>query len=653
MTITPALPLLRVSRALSTRRDIVGCVRGLNTIARRTSSSQQAAEHRLSITDPESYWMRASKKVHWTTPPTHAMDRAAEPTSQHFRWFKGAVLNTCYNAVDVHVEAGRGSQIAIINESTVTGTTRTMTYAQLQDATARVAGLLTSLGVHKGDRVLIYMPMVMEAAVAMLACARIGAVHSVVFGGFAPPELAARINDCKPKVVLSASCGLEPNRIVRYKPLLDEAIRIASHHPHHCVVLQRDMQPATLVEGRDLDWAEAVSRARPHAPVPVDATHPLYILYTSGTTGKPKGVVRDNGGHAVALAHSMEMVYGCTKPGEVFFAGSDIGWVVGHSYIVYGPLMKGLTTVMYEGKPIWPDAGVWWRTIEKHKANVCFFAPTAIRAIKREDPLGKLAAGVSLKSVRALFLAGERSDNDTVRWAENLFKVPVVDHWWQTETGWPMAAQCLGLNPNPNIRHGSAGPPVPGYNISVIDESTRTEMEPNTTGEIVVRLPLPPGCFPTLWHNDKGHHDSYLATHPGYYQTGDAGYYDEDGNLFIMSRIDDVINVAGHRLSTSAFEEVLCSHPSVAECAVIGVSCGLKGQIPIGLVVLKVGADADAKQLETDCEKLIRASIGPVAAYKHTYIVKALPKTRSGKVLRKTMRQIANKENVVVPATIE
>ena len=568
-----------------------------------------------------------------------------------YRWFADGVLNTCFNALDRHVRDGRGGQAALVHDSPVTGTSRTLSYRQLLDEVARFGGVLRGLGVGKGDRVVIYMPMIPEAVVAMLACARIGAVHSVVFGGFAARELAVRIDDAAPKVVVSASCGIEVSRVVEYKPILDQAIELAAHKPGRCVIVQRPAAPAALTAGRDLDWEQAMAGAEPADCVPLAATDPLYILYTSGTTAKPKGVVRDNGGHAVALHWSMKHIYD-TGPGEVYWAASDIGWVVGHSYIVYAPLLAGCTTVLYEGKPVGtPDAGAFWRVISEHRVKALFTAPTAFRAIKKEDPRGDLARRYDLSGFRYLFLAGERLDPETYRWAGELLGVPVIDHWWQTETGWPIAADLMGLEALPT-KAGSPTVPVPGYDVRVVDPDG-AEVAPGETGEIVVRLPLPPGCLPTLWGDDQRFVDSYLSQHPGFYITGDGGYRDGDGYLYVMGRIDDVINVAGHRLSTGEMEEILASHPAVAECAVIGVSDQLKGQIPRGFVVLKAGADADPAALSAELIQLIRDQIGPVAALRRVDVVAALPKTRSGKILRKTMRGIADGHDEPDPSTIE
>ena len=601
-----------------------------------------------SLADPEGFWGEAAKGIDWYREPTVVLDTS---NPLFYRWFADGVLNTCFNALDRHVRDGRGGQAALVHDSPVTGTSRTLSYRQLLDEVARFGGVLRGLGVGKGDRVVIYMPMIPEAVVAMLACARIGAVHSVVFGGFAARELAVRIDDAAPKAVVSASCGIEVSRVVEYKPILDQAIELAAHKPGRCVIVQRPAAPAALTAGRDLDWEQAMAGAEPADCVPLAATDPLYILYTSGTTAKPKGVVRDNGGHAVALHWSMKHIYD-TGPGEVYWAASDIGWVVGHSYIVYAPLLAGCTTVLYEGKPVGtPDAGAFWRVISEHRVKALFTAPTAFRAIKKEDPRGDLARRYDLSGFRYLFLAGERLDPETYRWAGELLGVPVIDHWWQTETGWPIAADLMGLEALPT-KAGSPTVPVPGYDVRVVGPDG-AEVAPGETGEIVVRLPLPPGCLPTLWGDDQRFVDSYLSQHPGFYITGDGGYRDGDGYLYVMGRIDDVINVAGHRLSTGEMEEILASHPAVAECAVIGVSDQLKGQIPRGFVVLKAGADADPAALSAELVQLIRDQIGPVAALRRVDVVAALPKTRSGKILRKTMRGIADGHDEPVPSTIE
>jgi len=607
----------------------------------------QAAFDR-SLRDPAGFWGDAAEAVYWYKRWEKVLDDSHQPFC---RWFVGGRLNTCYNALDLHVEEGRGGQPALIYDSPVTNSIKTFTYRELRDKAATFAGVLTRLGVGKGDRVIVYMPMVPEAAVAMLACARLGAVHSVVFGGFAANELAARIDDAKPKAVVSASCGVEVKRIIPYKPLLDEAVRIAKHKPQRCVILQRPMERAELVAGRDCDWDEVIAAAKPHECVPVAATDPLYILYTSGTTGQPKGVIRDNGGHVVALKWTMKNVYG-VDPGDVYWAASDVGWVVGHSYIVYGPLFHGNTTILYEGKPVGtPDAGAFWRVIAQHKVKVMFTAPTAFRAIKKEDPSGALIRNYDLSGFKALFLAGERCDPDTLRWAESHLRVPVIDHWWQTETGWPICANCLGIEQLP-VKPGSPTKPVPGMDVRVVDLQNR-EAKRGDIGALVIKLPLPPGTFPTLWNADERFVDSYLSQFPGYYNTADAGYIDDDGYVYVMSRTDDIINVAGHRLSTGAMEEVLASHPDVAECAVVGVHDELKGQVPLGFLVLKKGIDRDPDEIVREVVQMVRQRIGPVAAFRTAVVVPGLPKTRSGKILRGTMQKIADGEDCKMPATID
>jgi propionyl-CoA synthetase len=609
-----------------------------------------AEAFRQSLDDPEGFWGSAVQGIDWYREPTVVLDKSNPP---FYRWFADGVLNTCFNAVDRHVRDGRGDQAALIYDSPVTGTCRTFTYRELLDEVARFAGVLRGLGTGAGDRVIIYMPMIPEAVIAMLACARIGAVHSVVFGGFAAPELAARIEDAAPTVVVSASCGLEATRVQEYKPILDQAIGLSSHKPPWCVILQRPQAAAALDAGHDVDWEQAMAGAEPADCVPVAATDPLYILYTSGTTAKPKGVVRDNGGHAVALRWSMDNIYN-TQPGEVYWAASDIGWVVGHSYIVYAPLLAGCTSVLYEGKPVGtPDAGAFWRVIAEHGVKTLFTAPTAFRAIKKEDPEGELTKKYDLTGFRYLFLAGERLDPETYRWARQLLGIPVIDHWWQTETGWAIAADLMGLDPMVT-KPGSPTMPVPGYDVHIVDPSTGADVPPGTTGEIVVRLPLPPGCLPTLWGDDQRFIDSYLVRYPGAYITGDGGYRDSEGYLYVMGRTDDVINVAGHRLSTGEMEAVLASHPAVAECAVIGVHDQIKGQVPRGFVVLKAGIDTDSSVLSAELVELIRAQIGPVAAVRRVDVVAALPKTRSGKILRRTMRGIADgNDDEPVPSTID
>jgi propionyl-CoA synthetase len=606
------------------------------------------AIYRRSLEDPAGFWAEAAGDIDWIKRWDRVLDDRNPP---FYRWFSGATLNTCWNCLDRHVERGRGEQLALIYDSPVTQTVKRYTYTALRDEVARFAGALAGLGVAKGDRVLIYMPMVPEAAIAMLACARLGAIHSVVFGGFASKELATRIDDAKPKVIVTASCGIEVSRVIAYKPLLDAAIEMAAAKPEKCVVLQRPMEPATLVTGRDLDWAEVTAAAKPAACVPVAATDPLYVLYTSGTTGRPKGVVRDNGGHAVALHWSMENIYGI-KPGETWFTASDVGWVVGHSYIVYAPLLKGCTTVLFEGKPVGtPDAGVFWRVISQHKARAMFTAPTAFRAIKRDDPEGQLLKKYDLTGFRTLFLAGERSDPPTLEWAESLLKVPVIDHWWQTETGWSIAANCTGIELLP-VKHGSPTRAVPGWRLEVLDEMGKPA-KPGEIGNLCGKLPLPPGTFPTLWNDDNRFVESYLARFPGYYQTADAGMIDEDGYVHVMARTDDIINTAGHRLSTGGMEEVLASHPDVAECAVIGAHDDMKGQVPVGFVVLKAGVDRPHDKIAAEVVQLVRDRIGPVASFKTVTVVKRLPKTRSGKILRGTMQKIADGQDYAMPATID
>jgi len=601
-----------------------------------------------SIRDPEGFWGEAAAAVTWTRAPRQILDASRAP---FYRWFPDGELNTCDNALDRHVEGGRADQDALIYDSPVTGTRRRYTYRGLRDEVARFAGVLRGLGVGKGDRVVIYMPMVPEAVVAMLACARLGAVHSVVFGGFAPKELAVRIDDARPKVVVSASCGIEPSRVVAYKPMLDAALDLAGHQPQRCVILQREQARAELTGGRDVNWHEAMASALPADCVPLAATDPLYVLYTSGTTGKPKGVVRDNGGHAVALLWSMRHVYG-VEPGEVYWAASDVGWVVGHSYIVYAPLLLGATTVLYEGKPVGtPDAGAFWRVVSEYGVSALFTAPTAFRAIKKEDPDGAYLAGYDVSCLRTLFLAGERLDPDTYQWATDRLAIPVVDHWWQTETGWAIAANLRGLEPMP-IKPGSPTVPVPGYDVQVLDPSGR-RCGPDEEGAICIKLPLPPGTLPTLWEADERYVASYLSAFDGYYLTGDSGYVDADGYLFVMGRTDDVINVAGHRLSTGSMEAVLAGHPAVAECAVIGVGDKLKGQVPRGFVVLKAGVEVDVEALRRELVQAVRDEVGAVAAFKLVDVVPALPKTRSGKILRKTMRGIADGKDEPVPSTIE
>ncbi|MEP6630655.1 MAG: acetate--CoA ligase [Lapillicoccus sp.] len=616
------------------------------------SDGAYARTYARSLDDPQGFWLEAAAAIDWVTPPTEVLDESRPP---FYRWFPGATLNTCFNALDRHVATGRGEQVAVHYDSPVTGTRRSITYAQLLADVRRLAGALRGAGVEKGDRVVIYLPMVPEAVVAMLACARIGAVHSVVFGGFAPAELAARIDDAQPKVVLTASCGIEPSRVVEYKPMLDAAIERASHRPELCVVLQREQARATLGES-DIEWGEFISSPAADAGadcVEVAATDPLYILYTSGTTGKPKGIVRDNGGHAVALRWSMEHVFG-VHPGETWFTASDVGWVVGHSYIVYAPLLTGCTTVLYEGKPVGtPDAGAFFRLISDYGAVAMFTAPTAYRAIKKEDAAGEKAAAYDLSTLRTLFLAGERLDPDTWRWASERLGVPVVDNWWQTETGWPIAADPMGIEVLP-LKAGSPTVPMPGYAVAILDERGQP-VPAGTEGAICLRLPMPPGTLPTLWNDDERYVASYLSAFEGYYLTGDGGYLDDDGYLYVMGRTDDVLNVAGHRLSTGSIEAALAGHEAVAECAVIGVADELKGQVPRGLVVLKSGVDAatDGERIRAELVARVRSEVGAVAALRRVDIVTALPKTRSGKILRRTMREIADGRSPAVPPTIE
>ena len=597
--------------------------------------------------DPSAFWLAQADAIDWTVAPTVGLDDSRAPL---YRWFPDGELNTCANALDRHVAAGRGDRVALQYDSPLTGSARAITYADLLHEVALFAGVLADLGVGRGDRVLLYLPMIPEAVIAMLACARLGAVHSVVFGGFAPAELASRIDDAEPRVIVTASCGIEPARLVEYKPLVDEALRLARHAPTATVVLQRPQVQAAM-GARDVDWHERMAAAVPHDPVPVRATDPLYILYTSGTTGRPKGVVRDNGGHAVAMAWSFANVYGM-GPDDTWWAASDVGWVVGHSYIVYAPLICGATSVLYEGKPVGtPDAGAFWRVVSEHGVAGLFTAPTAIRAIKKEDPDGALARGYDLTRLRTLFLAGERLDPDTYHWATDRLGVPVVDNWWQTETGWPIAANLRGLEPMP-IKPGSPTVVVPGYDVHVVD-AEGNDVPAGADGAIVIRLPLPPGALPTLWGDDQRYVDSYLSAYPGCYTTGDGGFVDEDGYIYVMGRTDDVINVAGHRLSTGSMEAVVAAHPQVAECAVIGVQDELKGQVPRAFVVLKAGAEADPVVLQQEIVAAIRDQIGPVAALKQVVVVPGLPKTRSGKILRRTMRGIADGRPEPVPSTIE
>ncbi len=598
-----------------------------------------------SVADPAAFWADAARAVTWTRDPQRILDTDNPP---FYRWFPDAELNTCANALDRHI-ATRGDQAALIYDSPVTGSKRTYSYRELLSETAQFAGVLRGLGVGKGDRVVLYMPMIPEAVIAMLACARLGAVHSVVFGGFAAHELATRIDDARPVVLVSASCGIEPSRVVEYKPMLDHALELATHQPTGCVIVQRDRHRCELVAGRDHDWTESMAAASPADPVPVAATDPLYVLYTSGTTGKPKGIVRDNGGHAVALTWSMRNIYD-VEPGEVFWAASDVGWVVGHSYIVYAPLLAGATTVLYEGKPVGsPDPGAFWRVAAEHRVKVLFSAPTAIRAIRKEDPDGSHIGRYDLSTLKYLFQAGERLDPDTYEWASAKLGIPVIDHWWQTETGWAIAANPVGVEALP-LKAGSPTVPMPGYDVQILHPDG-SKCGPGEEGAICISLPLPPGTLPTLWGDDARYEASYLSEHPGYYLTGDGGFFDDDDYLFVMGRIDDVINVAGHRLSTGSIEAVLAAHPAVAECAVIGVADEIKGQVPRGLVVLKAGASADG--LAEALVAAVREAIGPVAALRQVDVVPALPKTRSGKILRKTMRGIAHGRDEPTPSTIE
>ena len=605
-------------------------------------------EYLQSIENSETFWHQKAGLIDWYKSPTQPLSQDSEG---FHRWYADGELNTSYLALDYHVVQGRGDQDAIIYDSPVTNTVKKITYSELTEQVARFAGALQNLGVEKGDRVVIYMPMVPEAAVAMLACARLGAVHSVVFGGFAPHELAVRIEDATPKVIVSASCGIEVDKVLPYKPLLDGAIEQSNHQPDHCVILQRPQVEAEFIEGRDLDWNEIVSVALPVTPVAVKGTDPLYILYTSGTTGKPKGVVRDNGGHAVALRYSMETVYG-VEPGDVYWAASDVGWVVGHSYIVYAPLLTGCTTIIYEGKPVkTPDAGAFWRVCAEHGVKTMFTAPTAFRAVRKEDPDAKLLQQYDLSKLERLYLAGERLDPPTYYWLQEKTGLPLVDHWWQTETGWPIAANPVGLEMM-ETKPGSATVPVPGFNINILDESGE-QLTANQQGFVAIQLPLPPGCLPTIWGDSERFRRSYLEQFPGYYVSGDGGYIDDDGYLFIMGRTDDVINVAGHRLSTGEMEEIVASHQAVAECAVIGMQNQLKGQLPLGLVVLKDGVELERQSVQQELVHLVREQIGAIACFKTALIVERLPKTRSGKILRKVLRQIANGQEYTTPSTID
>ncbi len=610
--------------------------------------------YQQSIEQPELFWREQAEQIKWYELPETIL---SQDEHGFYRWFSGGKINTSYLALDVHIEEGRGAQLAMIYDSPATDSQQKFTFMELRDEVAKFAGGLKNLGVEKGDRVIIYMPMVPEAVIAMLACARLGAVHSVVFGGFAPNELAVRIDDAKPKVIVTASCGIEFTRVIEYKPLVDQAIAIAESPPENTVVLQRPQAQAKMQSGQDHDWNELLKNAEPAEPVALDATDPLYILYTSGTTGLPKGVLRDNGGHAVALKYSMKAVYN-TDPGDVFWAGSDVGWVVGHSYIVYAPLIHGCTTILYEGKPVrTPDAGAFWRLIEEHKVNTFFTAPTAFRAVKKEDPQAKLKKQYNISSLRTLFLAGERLDPPTYEWLKEILsdgsqpEIPVIDHWWQTETGWAICSNPMGIEPQP-LKNGSPTFPMPGYNVQVLDEEGKT-CKPGETGNIVIHLPLPPSCLPTLWNDDERFKQSYLSQYPGYYITGDEGIKDEDGYIFVMGRVDDVINVAGHRLSTGEMEELIAGHPDIAECAVTGIDDELRGQVPVGFVVLKDGTQISQDKMQEELIAIIRKNIGAVACFKQAGIVKRLPKTRSGKILRKTIRKLACETEVAVPPTID
>ena len=610
--------------------------------------------YQQSIEQPELFWREQAEQIKWYEFPETIL---SQDEHGFYRWFSGGKLNTSYLALDVHIEEGRGAQLAMIYDSPATDSQQKFSFLELRDQVAKFAGGLKNLGVEKGDRVIIYMPMVPEAAIAMLACARLGAIHSVVFGGFAPNELAVRIDDAKPKVLVTASCGIEFTRVIEYKPLVDQALKIAEFPPENTVVLQRPQAQAKMKSGQDHDWNELLKNAEPAEPVALDATDPLYILYTSGTTGLPKGVVRDNGGHAVALKYSMKAVYN-TDPGDVFWAGSDVGWVVGHSYIVYAPLIHGCTTILYEGKPVrTPDAGAFWRLIEEHKVNTFFTAPTAFRAVKKEDPQARLKKQYDISSLRTLFLAGERLDPPTYEWLKEILadgsqpEIPVIDHWWQTETGWAICSNPMGIEPQP-LKNGSPTFPMPGYNVQVLDEEGET-CKPGETGNIVIHLPLPPSCLPTLWNDDERFKQSYLSQYPGYYITGDEGIKDEDGYIFVMGRVDDVINVAGHRLSTGEMEELIAGHPDIAECAVTGIDDELRGQVPVGFVVLKDGAQISQDKMQEELIAIIRKNIGAVACFKQAGIVKRLPKTRSGKILRKTIRKLASETEVAVPPTID
>lgn len=605
------------------------------------------AIYNQSLNEPEAFWAEAAKKVHWY----NEWDKVLDDSNEHYRWFVGGCMNTCYNALDLHIHDGRGDAIALIYDSPVTDTKKKYTYKQLRDRVAKVAGILANKGVVKGDRVVIYMPMIPEAAIAMLACARLGAIHSVVFGGFAAHELATRIEDAKPRVVMSASCGIEVSNIIEYKPILDEAIKKSNHKPSTCIIWQRPQCRANMLPWRDVDWESEEEKTRGAEPVPVLATDPLYILYTSGTTGSPKGVIRSNGGHSVAMKWSMDNIYN-VKAGDVMLTASDVGWVVGHSYIVYGPLMNGATTILYEGKPVrTPNPGAFWRMVSEHKVNVLFSAPTAFRAIRKEDPKAEWAKKFNLESLRAIFVAGERCDSDTLKWIQKITKKPVIDNWWQTETGWAIAANPLGLEAMP-VKPGSPTKPMPGFNLKVLDEEGK-ELKNGKKGALCLKLPLPPACLMGIWENDERYRKGYLEKFPGYYLTGDSGYIDKDGYVYVLGRLDGIINVAGHRLSTGEMEEIIAKHPDVAECAVIGVNDELKGEIPMGFIVLKDGIERDHRGIVEGATALIRQEIGAVASFKIAAVVDALPKTRSGKILRKSLREIADGEELKIPATIE
>lgn len=606
-----------------------------------------AQTYQESISDPERFWAEAAKKVHWY----NEWDKVLDSSGEHYRWFVGGCMNTCYNALDLHIHNGKGDQIALIYDSPVTDTKKKYTYKKLRYRVAKVAGILANKGVVKGDRVVIYMPMIPEAVIAMLACARLGAIHSVVFGGFAAHELAARIEDAKPRVVMSASCGIEVSNIIEYKPILDEAIKKSSHKPTTCIIWQRPQFKANMLPWRDVDWESEEEKTKGVDPVPVDATDPLYILYTSGTTGSPKGVIRSNGGHSVAMKWSMDNIYN-VKTGDVILTASDVGWVVGHSYIVYGPLMNGATTVLYEGKPVrTPNPGAFWRMVEEHKINVLFSAPTAFRAIRKEDPKAQWLKNFNLESLRAIFVAGERCDSDTLKWIQKVTQKPVIDNWWQTETGWAIVANPLGLEPQP-IKPGSPTKPMPGFNLKVLDENGK-ELKHDKKGALCLKLPLPPASLMGIWENDERYRRGYLDQFPGYYITGDTGYIDKDGYVYVLGRMDGIINVAGHRLSTGEMEEIIAKHPDVAECAVIGVNDELKGEIPMGFIVLKNGIERDHDGIVEGVVALVRQEIGAVACFKIACVVEALPKTRSGKILRKTLREIADGVDFKIPATIE